>query len=207
MPFRRPNLVSVATVAASIIAFAAGGHFVAQAIIEGQQAQRLQELTETRCAAPKSRSTSPPPASTRSQPRPPRLRPVIAATIPPASVSALRRQGRAPRQSRRLDRLLGLFGDAGIRQGLGRPFRHARHPRQQAAPVPRRAVRRRRARRAQGRRRQARAGRHHRHQLRPVRRHAEGTARTQRGRAGAQQSTTAGAIRAGRLSTCRIRSR
>jgi c-di-GMP phosphodiesterase len=46
MKIRRPNLASVATIVASVAVFAAGGHFVAQAIIEGQQAQRLQELTE-----------------------------------------------------------------------------------------------------------------------------------------------------------------
>src|SRR5258707_5959039 len=46
MKFRRPSLASLATVVASVVVFAAGGHFVAQAIIEGQQAQRLQELTE-----------------------------------------------------------------------------------------------------------------------------------------------------------------
>src|SRR5262249_5431356 len=46
MHLRRPSLSSIATVIASVAAFAAGGHFVAQAIIEGQQAQRLQELTE-----------------------------------------------------------------------------------------------------------------------------------------------------------------
>src|SRR5690242_6762265 len=46
MQIRRPSLSSIATVIASMAVFAAGGHFVAQAIIEGQQAQRLQELTE-----------------------------------------------------------------------------------------------------------------------------------------------------------------
>jgi len=46
MKLRRQSLSSIATVVASVAVFAAGGHFVAQAIIEGQQAQRLQELTE-----------------------------------------------------------------------------------------------------------------------------------------------------------------
>jgi sensor c-di-GMP phosphodiesterase-like protein len=46
MKLHRPSLSSIATVIASVAVFAAGGHFVAQAIIEGLQAQRLQELTE-----------------------------------------------------------------------------------------------------------------------------------------------------------------
>ena len=46
MQIRRPSLSSIATVIACVAVFAAGGHFVAQGIIEGQQAQRLQELTE-----------------------------------------------------------------------------------------------------------------------------------------------------------------
>ena len=46
MKLHRPSLSSVVTVAASVAVFAAGGHFVARAIIEGQQQQRLQELTD-----------------------------------------------------------------------------------------------------------------------------------------------------------------
>jgi sensor c-di-GMP phosphodiesterase-like protein len=46
MKLHRPGLSSLATVVASVAVFAAGGHFVAKAIIEGQQMQRLQELTE-----------------------------------------------------------------------------------------------------------------------------------------------------------------
>src|SRR5262249_38209902 len=46
MKLHRPSLSSIATVIAILAVFAAGGHSVAQAIIEGQQAQRLQELTE-----------------------------------------------------------------------------------------------------------------------------------------------------------------
>jgi len=46
MMFRRSSLSSIATVVASVAAFAAGGHFAAKTIIEGQQMQRLQELTE-----------------------------------------------------------------------------------------------------------------------------------------------------------------
>lgn len=46
MKLRRPSLSSLATVLASMAVFVTGGHFVANAIIEGQQAQRLQELTE-----------------------------------------------------------------------------------------------------------------------------------------------------------------
>ena len=46
MKLPRPSLSSIATVVASMAVFAAGGHFVANAIIEGQQLQRLNELTE-----------------------------------------------------------------------------------------------------------------------------------------------------------------
>lgn len=46
MKLRPPSLSSIATVLASVAVFAAGGHFAAKAIIEGQQMQRLQELTE-----------------------------------------------------------------------------------------------------------------------------------------------------------------
>jgi c-di-GMP phosphodiesterase len=46
MKLPRLSLSSIATVAASMAVFAAVGHFAAQAIIEGHQQQRLQELTE-----------------------------------------------------------------------------------------------------------------------------------------------------------------
>jgi sensor c-di-GMP phosphodiesterase-like protein len=46
MKLARPSLSSIATVIASVALFAAGGHFAAKAIIEGQQQQRLQELTD-----------------------------------------------------------------------------------------------------------------------------------------------------------------
>ena len=46
MKLSRLSLSSIATVVASVAVFAAGGHFAAQAIIEGHQQQRLQELTE-----------------------------------------------------------------------------------------------------------------------------------------------------------------
>lgn len=46
MKFSRPSLTSIATVLASLAAFAAGGHFAVQAIIKGQQMQRLNELTD-----------------------------------------------------------------------------------------------------------------------------------------------------------------
>ena len=46
MKLARPSLSSIATVIASVAVFAAGGHFAAKAIIEGQQQQRLQELTD-----------------------------------------------------------------------------------------------------------------------------------------------------------------
>jgi sensor c-di-GMP phosphodiesterase-like protein len=46
MKLARPSLSSIATVVASVAVFAAFGHFAAKAIIEGQQQQRLQELTD-----------------------------------------------------------------------------------------------------------------------------------------------------------------
>lgn len=46
MKLHRSSLSSIATVAACMAAFAAGGHFVAKAIIEGHQQQRLQELID-----------------------------------------------------------------------------------------------------------------------------------------------------------------
>src|SRR5215475_6529400 len=46
MKLPRLSLSSIATVVASMAVFAAGGHFVAQAIIKGHQQQRLTELTE-----------------------------------------------------------------------------------------------------------------------------------------------------------------
>ena len=46
MKLARPSLSSIAAVVASVAVFAAGGHFAAKAIIEGQQQQRLQELTD-----------------------------------------------------------------------------------------------------------------------------------------------------------------
>jgi sensor c-di-GMP phosphodiesterase-like protein len=46
MKLHRPSLSSIVTVAAGVAIFVAGGHFAARAIIEGQQQQRLQELTD-----------------------------------------------------------------------------------------------------------------------------------------------------------------
>src|ERR1700744_4367963 len=46
MKLPRLSLSSIATVVASMAVFAAGGHFAANAIIEGHQQQRLKELTE-----------------------------------------------------------------------------------------------------------------------------------------------------------------
>src|ERR1700753_3190174 len=46
MKLRRPSLSSIATLAASVAAFAAGGHFVTKTVIEGEQLQRLQELSD-----------------------------------------------------------------------------------------------------------------------------------------------------------------
>src|ERR1700759_1583486 len=47
MKLRRPNLAQLALVAASLIAFAIGGHFAAKTVIAGQQSRQLQELTDT----------------------------------------------------------------------------------------------------------------------------------------------------------------
>jgi c-di-GMP phosphodiesterase len=41
-----PSLTQLAMVAASLVAFATGGHFAAKAVIEGQQAKQLEELTD-----------------------------------------------------------------------------------------------------------------------------------------------------------------
>jgi sensor c-di-GMP phosphodiesterase-like protein len=46
MKLRRPSLSSIVTVVASVATFAACGHFIAKTVIEGQQQQRLQELTD-----------------------------------------------------------------------------------------------------------------------------------------------------------------
>jgi sensor c-di-GMP phosphodiesterase-like protein len=46
MKLRRPNLTQLALIAASLVAFAIGGHFAAKTVIAGQQSRQLQELTE-----------------------------------------------------------------------------------------------------------------------------------------------------------------
>jgi c-di-GMP phosphodiesterase len=46
MKLRWPSVTQIAMVAASLVAFATGGHFAAQAVIEGQQSRQLEELTE-----------------------------------------------------------------------------------------------------------------------------------------------------------------
>ena len=46
MRLRRPNLTQLSLVAASLIAFATGGHFAANAVIEKQQSRHLEELTD-----------------------------------------------------------------------------------------------------------------------------------------------------------------
>jgi sensor c-di-GMP phosphodiesterase-like protein len=46
MKLRWPSVTQIALVAASLIAFAAGGHFASRAVIEGQQSKQLQELTD-----------------------------------------------------------------------------------------------------------------------------------------------------------------
>src|ERR1700693_3038655 len=46
MKLRWPGIAQIAIVAASLVAFATGGHFAAKAVIEGQQSRQLQELTD-----------------------------------------------------------------------------------------------------------------------------------------------------------------
>src|SRR5437868_12070430 len=43
---RRPNVIQFAMVAASLLAFAVGGHFAATAVIQGQQSKQLEELAD-----------------------------------------------------------------------------------------------------------------------------------------------------------------
>src|SRR4051794_5087514 len=46
MKLRLPSLVQISMVTASLLAFLAGGHFAARAVIEGQQTRQLEELAE-----------------------------------------------------------------------------------------------------------------------------------------------------------------
>jgi sensor c-di-GMP phosphodiesterase-like protein len=46
MKLRWPSVPQLAMVAASVVAFATGGHFAAKAVIEGQQSRQLEELTD-----------------------------------------------------------------------------------------------------------------------------------------------------------------
>src|ERR1700722_2810521 len=46
MKLRWPSVTELALVAASLVAFATGGHFAAKAVIEGQQSRQLEELTD-----------------------------------------------------------------------------------------------------------------------------------------------------------------
>jgi sensor c-di-GMP phosphodiesterase-like protein len=46
MKLRWPSVTELTLVAASLVAFAAGGHFAAKAVIEGQQSRQLEELTD-----------------------------------------------------------------------------------------------------------------------------------------------------------------
>src|SRR4030081_3911121 len=46
MNLRWPSVTPLAIVAASLVAFATGGHFAAKAVIEGQQSRQLEELTD-----------------------------------------------------------------------------------------------------------------------------------------------------------------
>ncbi len=46
MKLRRPNVIQFAMVAASLLAFAVGGHFAATAVIQGQQSRQLEELAD-----------------------------------------------------------------------------------------------------------------------------------------------------------------
>ena len=46
MKLRWPSVTELALVAASLVAFATGGHFAAKAVIVGQQSRQLEELTD-----------------------------------------------------------------------------------------------------------------------------------------------------------------
>jgi c-di-GMP phosphodiesterase len=46
MKLRLPSVVQITIVAASLVAFVAGGHFAARAVIEGQQSRQLEELAD-----------------------------------------------------------------------------------------------------------------------------------------------------------------
>ncbi|MGB6395556.1 MAG: EAL domain-containing protein [Bradyrhizobium sp.] len=46
MKLRWPSVTQLAIVAASLVAFATGGHFAAKAVIEGQQSRQLEELVD-----------------------------------------------------------------------------------------------------------------------------------------------------------------
>ena len=46
MKLQWPSVTQLATLAASLVVFAAGGHFAARAVIERQQVKQLDELTE-----------------------------------------------------------------------------------------------------------------------------------------------------------------
>jgi hypothetical protein len=46
MKLRLPSIVQISMVTASLLAFVAGGHFAARAVIEGQQTRQLEELAE-----------------------------------------------------------------------------------------------------------------------------------------------------------------
>ena len=46
MKLRRPSVVQITMVTASLVAFVAGGHFAARAVIAGQQSRQLEELTD-----------------------------------------------------------------------------------------------------------------------------------------------------------------
>src|SRR5437879_4097177 len=46
MRLRRPSVVQITMVTASLVAFVAGGHFAARAVIEGQQSRQLGELAD-----------------------------------------------------------------------------------------------------------------------------------------------------------------
>jgi c-di-GMP phosphodiesterase len=46
MKLRWPSVTELALIAASLVAFATGGHFAAKAVIQGQQSRQLEELTD-----------------------------------------------------------------------------------------------------------------------------------------------------------------
>jgi hypothetical protein len=117
MMLRRPYFAKMAMVAASMAAFAAGGHFVATTAIGHQQSKQLEELA--RIALRRSEVAVDFGAATLDDiAKRGRMNCDSASlqAIRLQSLPAFRRKGHPPGHPGRLGDLLGLFGDARIRQ-------------------------------------------------------------------------------------------